>query len=369
MQKAIVHFGAGALGKGLVMPVLHDSGFSITAVDASREVVEHLKKNKAYKMKILNDPSCPIRQIPVSSALLLGEDDDAIVDAIRSVDIVTTSVRRENLGGVARLVYLAWGENMGTQKAVICCENIEGVSAVFTGLLAKYNDKGLDLSHIRVPDTVVDRGCGYDPGDPMVVMTEQFYEIGVDAKTLPDTGIQLIPSLEDVEKDFWRKRFMLNTRVDLTAYFGIEWKFAGYGDAMYSPELQAYLAPYLELVRFALQSEFGMSDAEFEKWKAFYSNRSSRSREESNSRPMTAMARGIWAKLDYRERIVYPLILAKKNGHDIAYGIRLVADIVRAEIANDRVTCKEADSRCHQMWCIDDTGKYLYEGVFNLLNP
>ena len=174
MKKMIVHFGAGALGKGLVMPVLHDSGCSVTAVDASGEVVAHLKKHKAYKMKILNDETCPLRQIPVADALLLGEDDDAIVAAIQNVDTVTTSVRRENLGGVARLVYLAWGQDTGTQKAVICCENVEGVSAIFNGLLQECNDGGLDLSHIKVPDTIVDRGCGYVPGEPMAVMTEKF---------------------------------------------------------------------------------------------------------------------------------------------------------------------------------------------------
>ena len=44
MSNTVIHFGAGALGKGLVIPVLHDSGLSVTVVDADAGLVDFLNK-------------------------------------------------------------------------------------------------------------------------------------------------------------------------------------------------------------------------------------------------------------------------------------------------------------------------------------
>ena len=52
MKQTILHFGAGALGKGLVIPVLHESDCQVIVVDADTNLVDFLQKEKAYTMYI-----------------------------------------------------------------------------------------------------------------------------------------------------------------------------------------------------------------------------------------------------------------------------------------------------------------------------
>ncbi|MGL9749146.1 hypothetical protein [Enterococcus sp. DIV0170] len=362
-MKKVVHFGAGALGKGLVIPVLHDSEIEVIVVDADKEVVNYLNERQAYTMHVPGEEACPMREIPVDHAYLLGVEDTDIVDVIASVDTVTTSVRRENLAAVARMVTEAWGDTKEDKK-VICCENIENVSNLFNKLLVEANEKNLNLGHIIVPDTIVDRGCAPDPSDRMAVYTEPFFEISVDANVLANSGIKLIASVENIEKDFMRKRFLLNTHVDLTSYFGIERGLTGFGAAVRDEELQNYLAPYMEIIKAALQSTYNMSEEEYQKWVDFYHNRWASS---DNSRPLSSIARSIWAKLDYTERIVYPLVLAAEHGYNIDAGLVLVADVVKAEINNERITQIEAEERCKKLWCVSSIGESIYQGVFTLI--
>ncbi|MDR2156562.1 MAG: hypothetical protein LBO81_02110 [Clostridiales Family XIII bacterium] len=358
-RKTVVHFGAGALGKGLVIPVLRDSGYKVAVVDANPEVVAYLKEKKKYRMKIASEVSRSERDIDVEDAMLIGGEDARIVACVRKADTVTTSVRRENLGGVAALIRRAWADGSDGDRRVLCCENIENVSRFFSGLL---RENGGAPERIKIPDTVVDRGCASDPSDRMSVITEPFFEIGVDAKVLPDTRIRLIPSVENLEKDFMRKRFLMNTFADVVAYFGLMENLAGFGAAVRDAALQARLAPYFNLIRLALQTAYGMSDEEYARWRSFYMERMGGA--DNGSRPMESIARGIWDKLDYKERIVYPVVLAGRNAYDIGAGTDVVAAIVANEIGRGRMSAPDAKTRCETMWCVDEIGKRIFARVW-----
>jgi mannitol-1-phosphate/altronate dehydrogenase len=48
MNQIAIHFGTGALGRGLVIPYLSDSGYEIIAVDTDRKLAAQLNHHKGY---------------------------------------------------------------------------------------------------------------------------------------------------------------------------------------------------------------------------------------------------------------------------------------------------------------------------------
>ena len=103
-------------------------------------------------------------------------------------DAVTTSVRRENLIHVAKVLAMAWGTESDSRRMVLCCENVEGVGAYFHSLLmdyAKNEQQRKNLSVIRIPDTIVDRICAAG-STIMEVTSESFHECSVDADVVTD---------------------------------------------------------------------------------------------------------------------------------------------------------------------------------------
>ncbi len=369
MKQTILHFGAGALGKGLVIPVLHESDCQVIVVDADTNLVDFLQKEKAYTMYIPDDPQTPVRRIPIAAACHL-EDEETILSYLKDIHTVTTAVRRENLDGVARLLVKGWASQDCRHKLVLCCENVEHVSAIFKAALQKAAspETAARIAQIAVPDTVVDRGCSRHPSEPFSVLTESYHEIGVDADAVPDTRIARIPSLKNLRQCFYRKRFLVNTYADLLSYFAIDRQIPTFGAAVRNKDLQAYLAPYMEqIIRPALLTEFSMSESEYAKWHDFYQGRLSRSTPESDARPLDTIARGMWTKLQYEERIFYPIALLARRGIDITAGIRLLADLIRIEQKKEPMTKEQAVEKLTALWGKDETGMEILRQVMQAL--
>lgn len=49
-----VHFGAGAIGRGFIGELLHDSGYDITFIDVSEELVNQINKTNSYELYLIN---------------------------------------------------------------------------------------------------------------------------------------------------------------------------------------------------------------------------------------------------------------------------------------------------------------------------
>ena len=379
-SKKVIHFGAGALGRGLVIPVLTDSGCDVTIVDSDDELIDHINKNHGYQMFIANEEKGKqYRTIPVARAYSLNHDMLKINEALNDINTITTSVRRGNLINVAKLLANAWQSDGNFERLVICCENIEHVSKFFKDLLLSFalsDEHEKILQKVIVPDTVVDRGCTPSAEDRMVVETEKYFEIGVDKNVIANTGIKLISEKENIQKDFYRKRFLINTYADVIAFFAIEMHFDNFSDALKSKELQDKIVPYMDIVREALVLEFRMSREDLNYWIDLYKDRfggntqkteKKAEKKKQEGRELTSIARSIWDKLAYDERFVYPIILAKKHGYNVNEGIKLIAEMVGIEIRNDGCSLDKGIEKIEKMWCIDDSGCYLFNKVKDLL--
>ncbi len=366
-NKLVVHFGAGSLGRGFVVPILKESGCRVIIADANGDLIGKLKETLSYNLLIADEEEGKqVRKIEFDGALSVVSDTEELRKILKEARTITTSVRQENLVHIAKTISEVWNDEFNSDRTVICCENLENASRYFKSLLAGFakdeRQKGLfDL--IKVPDTMVDRGCSQAKDDPMTVYTESFYEIGVDKNMLPDTGIRLIPAVDDLQGHFFRKRFLLNTCVDSLAFLGLYYGLNNMAEAAASKDVQKVLEPYFTLVKKSLIIGYGMTKEEVNRWSEFYwkeRGKKATGKSVASERSLDDVARDMWRKLEYDERFIRPLTILKDKGYTIDNGLELISMMVEFLARQDRLGKQEVKNRLEQMWCVDDTGKYIY---------
>lgn len=139
-ENMVVHFGAGALGRGLVVPLLSESGKQVVLAETNETLLTQFNQNNGYTLHIRDEESRDVF-IRILDACSPVKEKNKLLEWLREAATVTTSVRRENLKYVAPVICEAWGNQNNKQRCVICCENVEGVGSYFRELL-------LSLIHI-----------------------------------------------------------------------------------------------------------------------------------------------------------------------------------------------------------------------------
>lgn len=373
-MKTVIHFGAGALGRGLTIPMLVKSECEVIVVDAYDLLVDELKKNLKYRLFSVDaETGFQHQEIKINRALSLNSDIEEVKKLLKRVDTVTTSVIRENVIHVAKLIAECWNTKDADEKTIYLCENIENAHDFFRGLLRECSsseDQLSNLMKIKVPNTMVDRGCMKNPNDILEVITDEFLEICTDKRVVNNTGIKFIPAVEKIDSIFARKRYLVNTYVDSIAFLGSRYGSLDFESALYDERIVVYLEPYMKLVKKALNLGFGLSTEEIERWDETYRTRissryklSAKLNESVKSRPLDNIARNMLRKLNYDERFVSPLIILRKLGEDISDGLPIICDIVETERAKQNLTKDGILSVLRNMWCIDEYGEYVYDKV------
>lgn len=102
-METAVHFGAGAIGRGLLGDLLHESGYEIVFVDTMQKLIDQINASHTYELieMELNNHRKIIDHV---SALHSIEESDKVVDVIANAVILTTSVRVENLKRIAPVI-------------------------------------------------------------------------------------------------------------------------------------------------------------------------------------------------------------------------------------------------------------------------
>lgn len=358
-QKLIVHFGAGALGRGLVVPMLYESGCRIVLADTNPELITEIRKTKSYTLDISDDKKQRLHRIEIEDIVSPVADEKLLLAYLKICDTVTTSVRRENLIHVARVLAKAWGGENCTQRMVLCCENVEGVGTCFKKLLescADSEEKKKHLSEIRIPDTIVDRICA--SGNSILEITsETFHECSVDASVIPDTGITCIPSVMDIRSHFYRKRYLLNTYADTMAFLALSKGHTYLYEAALDKDIQTMIRPYIHLLMRQLKEAYGISITESERWFQLYRKRLSNP---EIPRELHTVARGLWNKLTLSERFICPLVNLIHENIDVREGLSVIEGIIMSGTMDEQLTKEEIQKKLQELWCNSEDGIRLY---------
>lgn len=117
MSQSALIYGAGALGRAFLAPLLHAHGMRVSFVDVNPALIRALRARRAYTAARALPDGYDLTEIPVEHAYVLGEEEDALARH----ELVLTCVGVRN--------YLSLWRPLAHAYAVISCEN-ERASAV-----------------------------------------------------------------------------------------------------------------------------------------------------------------------------------------------------------------------------------------------
>jgi mannitol-1-phosphate 5-dehydrogenase len=103
MKKEVLIIGAGKIGRGFIAHLFYRSGYKIWLLDASREIVDLLNKEKKYRVDIAGEKSDVAEYIAIDEAFTL-DDREELTNRIRSIEIIASSVGAGNIEKVARYI-------------------------------------------------------------------------------------------------------------------------------------------------------------------------------------------------------------------------------------------------------------------------
>ena len=226
-----LHFGAGNIGRGFIGKLLADSNVEVIFADVNESIINLLKTNRTYGVKIVGDSVNTVEQVNNVTGVN-SKDEAAIIALFNEVDLVTTAVDPNVLKIIAGTVAKALEARLvsGNTKPlnIIACENmVRGTTflkeQVFTHLNPAIKEQVDAL--IGFVDSAVDRivpPVQPDENDPLLVTVEEFSEWIVD-KTQFKGDIPAINGMEQTDNLMAfveRKLFTLNTGHAVTSYYG-----------------------------------------------------------------------------------------------------------------------------------------------------
>ncbi|EXI61241.1 mannitol-1-phosphate 5-dehydrogenase [Mannheimia granulomatis] len=225
-----LHFGAGNIGRGFIGKLLADAGVFVTFADINQTQIDQINQNKQYGVKIVGDDSRV--EIVKNIAAINSKDENAVIEQVKTTNLITTAVGPNVLGFIAPLfakALVARVESGNTQPLnIIACENmVRGTSffkaKIFENLTACEQEKIEQF--VGFVDSAVDRivpPAEANPADPLEVTVEEFSEWIVDQTQFKGEiphikGMELTDNLMAFVE---RKLFTLNTGHLICAYLG-----------------------------------------------------------------------------------------------------------------------------------------------------
>lgn len=320
MRANMLHFGAGALGRGLVLPRITAAGGAVSVADTDQALVDHIRKLGHYRLVIAGDNGRREVDVPISAAYAIGRDDAALDAAIAKADFVTTSVQVGNLPRVVARLVGVWKGAAPRPRMVVGSENLRHVGRHLASLFAAHD--GVD--GISTPDCVVDRISAALP-EGLVAETEEYSEWVVEAPA--ECGMPGPDFADDVDRLFFRKRYLVNSLADAAAFLGLAKGKIYLHEAMRDQGILEHLAPLLDLLRMHLTREFGF---EADDLLAYQARSVARLSNQGISRRLDTVARDPWRKFAPTERFLEPIIVEAGRGTDVSAALKAFAAVVAA---------------------------------------
>jgi mannitol-1-phosphate 5-dehydrogenase len=321
-----VVFGAGNIGRGFLADLLNQSDFSIVFIDVDVTKVDLINYRGSYVIATVSEVGCNERIVEDISAIALS-DTACVIDAIIEADVVMTAVGKSALPVVAKC--LADGLNLRQRRrpnavvgvVVIACENVLGNSEYLRQLVcAEFADSAImkALDCVVFPNCVVDRIVPNLPppiaNDPLSVLVEDYFQLVIDGSNLfvpPPVihGMQIVHNLEAVLD---QKLCTLNMAHAILAYYGY---MAGYHfihEAIKDKYIFALLyGAFGEVEKVLIKRHESIS---LDGQRTYSKKILSRFKNSFLPDEVGRVAREPVRKLGFRDRLVFPALLACEQG-------------------------------------------------------
>ncbi len=273
MRPLAVQFGAGAIGRGFMAQLFHESGFDIIFVELPGPVLTAINERKAYPIYIVGPGE---QTVIIDSILAVGSQERAaIVEAIRRAAILCTAVGAGALPKIAPVLaegLLARRRDGAGPINIILCENLHGAANFLREEVQACldpDDRVSAIAGVGFVQAVVSRMAPVQTesdraADSLAVRVEAYKRLPIDGRAivgvLPETvGIEPVGNFEALVE---RKLYTHNCAHAVLGYLGYA---AGqtYGyEALVEPRIASLLRAVLAETGEALVRRHGFSPEE-----------------------------------------------------------------------------------------------------------
>lgn len=324
MKKAI-QFGAGAIGRGLLGKIIHDSGYELIFVDVYDKIIDQINQDGYVALELMDHDNKTIRLENVSGLCSTKEEDlEKIYKEIGEADLITTSVRVENLSSTSKILVkgLQLKEKNSPKVDIMAFENAFRASDILKKYIlenSKFSEKDLD-DLATFPNTVTDRIVQNKivAGRSVVEISDDF-EAVIEQNKLKDPSSKPIKAAEytqNIDEELERKLFLVNGVHAATSYFGYHKGYTMMDEAFGDKEILKDVKELMEESSKVLIKKYGFEE---EKLNEFKKTKLNRFLKTASHDEVKRVARDPQRKLGKKDRLVSPAISAYDN--KLAYKI------------------------------------------------
>jgi mannitol-1-phosphate 5-dehydrogenase len=319
MKKEVLIIGAGKIGRGFIAQLFYNSGYKLWFLDALKEVVELLNKEKKYRIDIASEGKDLTEYIEVEGAFTL-DDKEKVAEVLSDIEIIVSSVGAANIEKVTRFIKdILIATNRKKLLNWIICENANNPAKKIRDILFQNADPEFEEfvnSKLGLVETQVLR-TGM-PAKEEIIIKEPLALRMQDWWTLPldkDAFIGRIPEVKgfipktNFANELVRKLYTFNGTNGPIAYIG--W---ANGYKILHESALAYAEFFREIqeeAAFGIINEFGLNEKEQREFMALamkkYTDPTINDQIERN-------ANDTKRKLSKEERLIGPALLCLKYG-------------------------------------------------------
>ena len=309
-RPSAVIFGAGKVGRGFLAHLLFKAGWQVSFVDVSEEVVGLL--DGSY-YSVVNLGTGEVESIgPVSA--LSAANGGAVAEAVKSADLLMTSIGGDNLAAWAESINEAVAERLKWGPIdIILCENHPRPAALVYDIL--------NLDGVGIAQAQVLRSC-IEPTEEqiatlgsLVVQVQDYWVLPLDGDVLMNpellsqvTGFEARPNFS---VELTRKLYTYNAINAAVCFPGAEQGYVWLADAANDSEIAKLAKRVGEESSDALIAEYGFDANEQRGW----CERALAKYQDATIRdPIERNARDPIRKLGLHDRILGPLHLCISHG-------------------------------------------------------
>lgn len=343
MKKEVLIIGAGKIGRGFVAQLFYNSGYKLWFVDASKEVVQLLNKEKKYRVDIAREGNDFTEYIEVEGAFTL-EDKEKVAEVLSRIDLMVSSVGAGNIEKVTwfiKNILIATGRK--NLLNWIICENANNPAKKIKSILLQDADeefKNFLRSRLGLIETQVLRtGMLARPEvinkEPLALRMQDWWTLPLDKDAFIGTipGVKGFVPKTNFANELVRKLYTFNGTNGPIAYVG--WA-NGYKilheSALAYPE---YFKEIQEESAFGLVHEFGLDEQEQRDFMALaikkYTDPTLNDEIERNANDSRR-------KVSKEERLVGPALLCLKHGRKPYAYAKAIAAAYNYNGSNDEGT-------------------------------
>jgi len=333
-NNSILIWGSGKIGRGFVADLFAEADYQLNFIDANRELIEQLKRQRKYTILKMSAKGKVSRKVIKDYEAYHISEKDIIRQRLLSVPLIAVavypSVYAEITREIAGAIELRARENSGPLD-IILCANILHPALEFRELLegclsdqAKdYFNKKVGLIESVVIRMAVEPSREMKEEDPLVVVTNGYPDMPVDKSgfkgNLPD--IEGLVFSDNIEAEEIRKIYTYNMVHAIFGYLGNRKGYEYIMDCINDPDIYMIAEGALNEIGEALQEEYGFTKEEMDKWnRDLLDNMANPILKDKVSRVGADPVR----KLKRGDRLTGPALLCRKHGilpYYIAKGI------------------------------------------------